>query len=316
MIEAAREAAAAGEFAAAERLLRDAAEVQEATLGASHTDLATTLNNLAFVCERTNRIDEAERGYRRAYAIALASLPPGDPMTAISLKNLTDFCAAHQIPVAKPPATGLEERGSLPEAGPIQRTAPARTARRTIGLSALGVLGVVALMLAMRWHGASSQNVSPARTVATAPVDVKPVPAPASDRPLETTSAPAEIAKPETTAAPAPAPVTVLNAQVCAVLDKTGSPDWRCTAAQGDVPPGTYTFYTRLLTDANTTVEHRWYHDERLHQVVRLRVAPSPGSGYRTFSSTIISRESAGQWRVELRSVDGALLHEARFVVR
>ena len=64
MIDAAQQAAAAGDYLAAERLLRDAAATQEATLGSSHPDLATTLNNLAFVCERTGKVDEAERGYR------------------------------------------------------------------------------------------------------------------------------------------------------------------------------------------------------------------------------------------------------------
>src|SRR5512147_2868869 len=104
MIAAAQEAAAAGDFANAERLLREAAAIQEATLGSEHPDLATTLNNLAFVCERTNKIDEAERGYRRAHAIAVASLGPRHPFVATSIKNLVDFCAAHDIPIWTPAA--------------------------------------------------------------------------------------------------------------------------------------------------------------------------------------------------------------------
>src|SRR5688572_26949343 len=92
MIDAAQQAAAAGDYGAAERLLRDAAATQQATLGSSHPDLATTLNNLAFVCERTGKVDEAERGYRRAHAIAVASLSPGHPFTKTSLSNLVEFC--------------------------------------------------------------------------------------------------------------------------------------------------------------------------------------------------------------------------------
>ena len=113
-----------------------------------------------------------------------------------------------------------------------------------------------------------------------------------------------------------PQSVSVLNAQLCTALDKNGSPDWQCTAAAGELHPGTYTFYTRILTTEATTVEHRWYRDDRLHQVMRLRVSANPNSGYRTFSSNTISPERAGQWKVELRAADGALLREERFVVR
>src|SRR6185295_10870462 len=108
MIATAQEAAAQGDFAGAERLLREAAAIQETTLGSEHPDLATTLNNLAFVCERTNKIVDAERNYRRAHAIAVASLGPRHPFVATSVKNLVDFCAAHDIPIWKPQAATSE----------------------------------------------------------------------------------------------------------------------------------------------------------------------------------------------------------------
>ena len=69
MIEAAQQAAADGDYSEAERLLREAAAKQELSLGSLHPDLASTLNNLALVCERTNKLDEAERGYRRAHRL-------------------------------------------------------------------------------------------------------------------------------------------------------------------------------------------------------------------------------------------------------
>jgi Flp pilus assembly protein TadD len=65
-IEAAQQAAAAGDYSEAKRVLREVARIQELSLGSLHPDLASTLNNLALVCERTNKFDEAERGYRRA----------------------------------------------------------------------------------------------------------------------------------------------------------------------------------------------------------------------------------------------------------
>ena len=75
-------------------------------------------------------------------------------------------------------------------------------------------------------------------------------------------------------------------------------------------------FYTRVQSAAATTIEHRWYQGDRLRQAVQLPVQASPGAGYRTYSRTTISRERAGDWRVELRSADGTVLHEARFTVR
>jgi hypothetical protein len=110
--------------------------------------------------------------------------------------------------------------------------------------------------------------------------------------------------------------VTVLKAQLCSALDKRGSPDWQCRPVNGDQRPGTFMFYTRLLTTSSTTVEHRWYRGGRVHQVMRLRVPATSRSGYRTFSSNTVSAERAGDWKVELRAADGTLLDQASFRVR
>jgi hypothetical protein len=74
-------------------------------------------------------------------------------------------------------------------------------------------------------------------------------------------------------------------------------------------------FYTRITATNITTVQHRWYQDNRLLQTVELQVQPN-AAGYRTYSRNIMKSESAGHWRVEVRSDDGALLHEERFTVR
>jgi hypothetical protein len=108
----------------------------------------------------------------------------------------------------------------------------------------------------------------------------------------------------------------VLAAQVCRTLERRGSPDWQCAAAGSEVPPGRYIFYTRVQAASAATLEHRWYAGDRLHQSTKLRVPASAGNGYRTFSSSGVSAERAGHWKVELRAPDGALLDEARFVVR
>ena len=66
VIDAAEQAAAAGDYASAEQLLREAALLQEASLGPLHPDLANTLNNLGVVCEITEKPVDAEHFFRRA----------------------------------------------------------------------------------------------------------------------------------------------------------------------------------------------------------------------------------------------------------
>jgi hypothetical protein len=337
IIEAAQQAAAGGDYSEAERLLREAAALQELGLGSVHPDLASTLNNLALVCERTNKLDEAEHGYRRAHAIAVASLGPGHPFVTTSLKNLVDFCAAHEIPFWKPPAAVSDDETSSPEpeAGappepvlPVYK--PGRTwPPRTIAMATLGVAVVVAAAFAVQRRGitdtsdplpqaqsrASSTNDSLPTSVTTPPPLDKHQPAVTLERGAGTTPAPVERPNaPETSITSTP--VSVLNARLCRTLEKRGSPDWQCAPVSSDPQPGTYILYTRLLTNADTTVEHRWYRGGRVQQVRRLRVAASPGTGYRTFSGNTISPERAGDWKVELRGADGTVLWEEHFVIR
>lgn len=156
---------------------------------------------------------------------------------------------------------------------------------------------------------APSAPIAPALSGAPVPSG----PAPAPPRAAEIPTAPPT---PRPASVNANASVTVLKAQLCRALAKRGSPDWQCTPAGRSGPPGVYTYYTRLLTRAGTTVEHRWYFRGRLHQRMRLRVSPNPVAGYRTFSTTTVSPERAGAWKVELRAADGTVLDEAQFVVR
>jgi DUF2914 family protein/tetratricopeptide repeat protein len=336
MIEAAEHAAAAGDYLEAKRLLREAAALQERSLGSLHPDLASTLNNLALVCERTNNLDEAERGYRRAHAIAVASLSPGHPFVTTSLKNLVDFCAAHEIPIWKPPAARSDDETSSPEpeaAAPPEPVLPVHTPgrtwpSRTIAVATLGVAVVFAVAFAVQKRettetspplpqaqNRSSASESPATPVTTPALTGKHQPTATLERRTDTTSAPVERPNPPETIL-TPASVSVLSAQLCSALEREGSRDWQCAPVTGDPQPGTYIFYTRLVTHADTTVEHRWYRGDRVQQVRRLRVAVSPGRGYRTFSSQTVSPERAGDWKVELRAVDGTVLWEERFVIR
>ena len=104
----------------------------------------------------------------------------------------------------------------------------------------------------------------------------------------------------------------VAGAQLCRNLVTTGN--WRCDAANSPVPRGRLFFYTRVVSQTNTTVQHRWYQGDRLRKAANLEIGANPGSGYRTYSRYTV--EGSGEWRVELRTRDGALLHEERFTVR
>ena len=120
MLELAERAAVADDFESADELLRSVARIQEAELGALHPDLANTLNNLAVVAEKRGRLSDAETFYRRAVAIATASLPVDHPMIAASRENLEAFCRARGVPIETPALTTLP----APDATPVPDAFP------------------------------------------------------------------------------------------------------------------------------------------------------------------------------------------------
>jgi hypothetical protein len=313
VIEAADQAAAAGDYTAAEEALREAVVRQEASLGLFHPDLANTLNNLGVVCEIVDKPVDAELCFRRAYAIATAALEPNHPFVATSEKNLRDFCSARGKPFELPQEPPVAAPASAPVVAPDK---PSRT--RVIGVLVVSAL-VLGVTLATRLLFSSNGNVESSQMgVAPPPFE--------SSAPI-TTSSPAEpTAGPRTESAGDPpvgthesrrvVPVvseqsTVVDASLCRDLS-TG--EWQCHPAGNPVDSGTLFFYTRIKSSTNTTVQHRWYRGNRLHQVVDLRIQANQGTGYRTYSRTTVS--GTNDWRVELRTDDGALLHEQRFVVR
>lgn len=339
IIESAEQAAAAGNYASAENLLREAATLQEQTLGPHHPDLANTLNNLGVVCEITDNPIDAEHYFRRACAIATAALPPDHPFVATSRKNLHDFCAARGRPVELPPsppavaawleapaaAAARRESAQSPspeteDLEPIPRTRSQRPL--TVGLLTGAALLIVILVVARPWSSPVEETKSTPTTTIAPPSEApatKPTPPPAESLAPQQPAQPAQptrreagaiAAEPVTSATSAVAP-TVARAQLCTALR-----DWQCETADSQVPPGPMFFYTQVRSAAATTIEHRWYQGDRLHRAVQLRVEANPGAGYRTYSRTTISGERAGDWRVELRSADGTVLHEERFIVR
>jgi hypothetical protein len=314
IIENAEQAAAAGNYASAEDLLREAAALQEQTLGPQHPDLANTLNNLGIVCEMTDNPIDAEHYFRRAHTIATATLAPDHPFVATSRKNLHDFCAARGRPVDLPPSSPAVAAwldAPAPAATPKHESSRFLSPLALGALSGVGLL-IVILTVARPWGSSVEETASPpATTIAPAPETPAPAPKPTAP-PAEPPRSKADTtdARPNAPARPAVLP-TVATAQLCTALRA-----WRCEAADSQVPPGPTFFYTQLKSATATTIEHRWYQGDRLRRTVQLRVEANPGAGYRTYSRTTISSESAGDWRVELRSADGTMLHEERFTVR
>jgi hypothetical protein len=174
------------------------------------------------------------------------------------------------------------------------------------GIRSFGTGSVPAPSLSSAPPATPASEPAPAAT-ATPPAPAAPPPEPVVVPP----PAPPVRQAPERAVRTAFAP-TVVSAALCGSLQTSGS-EWQCAPPNGG--PGTFVFYTRVASPAPTTVGHRWYRNDRLHQTVTLRVPPNPQHGYRTYSRITISNARAGSWRVELRSPGGDVLHEERFSV-
>ena len=363
MLDRAERAAMDGDFESADELLRSAARIQEEELGPLHPDLANTLNNLAVVAEKTGRPGEAEGFYRRAVAIASASLPSDHPMVVESRQNLEDFCRARGVPVDAPAittptrdsdfglgvSTGEQPPGAAgaaasapladtsidtetppppsaasrpvsgpPEAmaSPLSQSAPvsARDSHRFAWVAIAVVVLLAAVLLVSRpWS--SRDTSTPAPVTAAPPPQSAPSAGPA---PVEPIGPPKVTPRPDdrhvaTGKNPAtPGAVTLATAELCRNFSTSGR-SWRCDPVGDSTTRGSIALYTRVRSPRDATVEHRWYRGSTLRQSVRLAIRTSPTEGYRTYSRQTVT---AGDWRVEVRSADGNLLHEQRFAVQ
>jgi DUF2914 family protein/tetratricopeptide repeat protein len=351
LMDAAEQAAGAGDYASAREYLRQAVGLQEANLGPTHPVLANFLNNLGVIYEREGKPAEAEDCYRRAYAVASAALASDHPFVVTSANNLREFCQARGLPFdtagsAVTPASLADyvAEESVPLTGPMVGTTPddrapidgrpeapthpagaahgeeetptrhsESTARLVLaGLIIGGLLAAGAIVMQSRSGTPSAQQTE--RTVSARAS--RPHPAAKARRvPPRGETAPEPVAAanrdaPGKVAVSAPA---ILAAELCRTL-QTGN-SWRCAPATGTLRPGVVFFYTRLLAHTDTTVQHRWYRGSQLHQSVTLRVHANSRVGYRTYSQMTVSPARAGDWRVELRAADGAVLHEEHFTV-
>jgi len=332
MLDLAERAAIAGDLASADELLRSAARIQEDELGPLHPDLANTLNNLAIVAEKTGRLGDAETFYRRAAAIASGSLPPDHPRVADSRQNLEDFCRARGLPIEAaavlPPSTPNTEvvPGSFAdEDAPTSQQSPLAPhgPSRPLAWLAIGVvlLATGALLVWRPWSSRETSTPAP-MAAPTAPQAAEPALAPrAVPAPIEEAQPPKVVPRGDDRdvitdkprgSAPSSDAITLTTVQLCETFS-TGGGSWRCDPAGDPVAPGPIVLYTRARSLRDAVVVHRWYRGDTQQQSVKLTIRANPTDGYRTYSRQTVD---SGDWRVEVRSEDGDLLHERRFAVR
>jgi len=291
-------AASSEDYATAESLLREAARLQESTLGPAHPDLASTFNNLAVVCEKQNKLADAGAFYHRAFSIASASLDADHPLVLTSRENLDEFHRVHGRPdepptplaftVVKEPATDVD----TPAESPNSR----RRLAVVIGAAAaLVLMGALAIWLT----GARSESsTADAKSVASAVTES--LRQGATENPVEKQ------------VPPDPTEPRVVEASLCQSLSTAGG-QWQCAPASDAAEAGSLYFYTRIATASSTRVHHRWYRNGRLRQDVDLAIQANPSAGYRTYSR---QRLDSGDWRVEAVTAEGVVLHEARVAIR
>jgi hypothetical protein len=163
---------------------------------------------------------------------------------------------------------------------------------------------------------------TPAAQAAPAAAPATPAPAPAAPAPAPTTAPEASNAPPAANAAPnAPAlpPLTVQDAVLTTaeLVNREPVAASACTSAacSSRFPStvGTITFWTRLTGGSpGRWVEHVWlWEGEEIARVRQKVEAPT----WRTWTRKRIQLDWDGEWRVEVRGEDGALLAERSFTI-
>jgi hypothetical protein len=320
-------------FDDAEQYFRRAVSIARTSLPPEHPFVTTSHNNLRDFCEARGKTVEPP-----------APVPPPEPPPeAIPPVVEAESSAPEVIPRVEeetPPVPEAEsaapevspEEPAAPEAsdaGPEAKPAAAQTAtdpaledpvltsKKFFYRVALGALGPIAMLMVVLAIGlprlGAPELAVPSRAVAA---DAPPTTAPTQPIAPTQPAAPTQQARPTTPAVESPAAIDtarpiVIRAGLCGELDA-----WSCDPADRPVPPGPLFFYTQIKSTSATTIQHRWYQDNRLRQSVDLRIEANQTAGYRTFSRYLMQIDSGGNWRVEVRSQDGVLLDEERFEVR
>jgi len=239
----------------------------------------------------------------------------GEPNTRADLA-VAEASPAVQISAAAPeavsdahPTEDAAERSSVGAASPT----------RWIAIAGIGVVAlVVAVLLATR---PSSPREPPPRGQIEAPAPspaAQPTPPPAA-APIEQPQPPTVASRDDKAVTANPrgpgrssAGISLVTSQLCRTLSVANN--WRCDPAGQSVAPGSIVLYTRVRSPRDATVIHQWYRGETLTKSARLSILSNTTDGYRTFSRQTV--RSGENWRVEVRTTDGALLYEQRVSVQ
>jgi hypothetical protein len=131
------------------------------------------------------------------------------------------------------------------------------------------------------------------------PAPIEPARPPAADKPPAVS--------------PSSGAITLATMQLCRTFSTSGA-NWRCDPVVEPVSPGPIVLYTRFKSPRDAVVVHRWYRRDTLRQSVKLTIRANATDGYRTYSRQTV--DGGVDWRVEVTSANGELLHEQRFAVR
>jgi Protein of unknown function (DUF2914)/Tetratricopeptide repeat len=309
-----------GSSSEAETFYRRAAAIAAAALPSDHPMTVASRQNLEDFCRaRGLPID--------APAVAAPTEDTNREVIAVTSKQTE----ADQIPV-RPDNTGITAKGAQPpSAGPRsnlgrpETIAPDPTSGKTSHLLQWVATGAVVLLAAVLlllrpWSSRDPSSAAPPGPAVAQPAEAVPpqtAAPPTTPAPIEP-SAPAASAPPRddrkvpTNKARAAGGIAVATAQLCRTFSTSGR-TWRCDPVGDTAAPGPMVFYTRVRSPRDISVVHRWYHGGTLRQSVTLTIQANATEGYRTYSRLTVDK---GDWRLEVRSADGNLLHEQRFAVQ
>ena len=311
----------------AETLYRRAAAIAAAALPFDHPMVAASRQNLEDFCRARGLSVDAPAAVTptpvtevEANTLAFKHVPETvKPPVADRPAGTITAKAAPPPPVAPRP-----DPGPAPVASQPLPTAPtARRASPSLAWVAAGVVVLVAVVLLVVRPWSSRDASTPVPTpepAAEQPAGSAPPPIaapPARPAPIGQAAAPRVAPRGDDRSVvpsrpPAAGALTLATAQLCRTFSTSGG-RWRCDPVGSSVAPGPIVFYTRVKSPRDTAVVHRWYRGSTLRQSVRLTARANATEGYRTYSRQTVDD---GDWRVEVRSADGTLLHEQRFAVR